>query len=158
MDFGIIFSFIAVIISIVSVVITYQSVKEQRRASKNSAAYTYLISAESMLERHPELFELHNIDQRMMDECGISPIELLYLMESFTSADLYHRIEGDKTVQLSEYRKILLSNPKVRTAWSKIIKHRLISDSPFSNEVDKFIAQQEHSQLNGGQTSRGHIE
>jgi hypothetical protein len=142
-------SYIAIAISIFSLIFAWRSIKEQRRASKNSAAYTYLVSAESMMERHPDLFELHNINSEILEECEITPIELLYLMQSFTSADLYHRIERDKKVQLSDYRKNLLSNPKVQKAWSAIIRHKLVSDSLFSIEVDKFIEQHKSIQKNG---------
>jgi hypothetical protein len=144
------FSAFAVVVSIVSLVISYISIREQRNASKSTAAYAYLATAETLLEHHPELFQLHNIDEKLLDECNVSHVELLYLMQSFVSSDLYHRVGQDKDVTLSDYRKNLLSNQKVQKVWKIIIRDRLISPSRFSNEVDKYIERQESLELGHG--------
>src|SRR5215216_2820006 len=136
------FSTVALIISGIAVFYTYRSVKEQREASRSTAAYTYLAAAETLLEKYPELFELHNIDPKLSDECDVTPPELLYLMQSFVSSDLYHRLGKDRTVTLTDYRKNLLTNEKVQKVWKLIIRDNLLSPSPFSKKVDSFIKEQ----------------
>lgn len=138
---GNLISLVALAISLISAYVAYQAKREQRNASRNSAAYTYMAMAERLLESHPELYQLHNIDQAMIDRCGVTPAALLYLTQSFVSADLYHRIENYEGVWLSEYRKNLLSNEKVQQVWESIIDGRLISPSPFTAEVNRCISE-----------------
>lgn len=129
----------AAVVSLVSAYIAYRSMGEQKRITKLAASYPYLASAEMLMEKYGDLLELHGVHQSLLDDCKISRIELLYLIESFSAADLYHRIDTGRKVSLSAYRENLLSNVKVQEAWSKIIKGRFLSESSFSKEVDKFI-------------------
>ena len=83
-----------------------------------------------------------------MKECEVTHTELLYLIESFSAGDLFHRIDSGKSITLGYYRENLLGNKKVQKVWEKIIKRRFLSDSPFSKAVDNFIAQKNLNEHN----------
>jgi len=136
---GIIISGVALVAAFWSAIVSNRAKREQRNAARNAAAYTYLANAEALLKDHGELFQLHNIDEQLLRDCNVTPVELLYLTQSFVSADLYHRIEDYKGIWLSDYRKNLLSNEKVRKVWTLIIRDKLISRSAFTDEVDRYI-------------------
>lgn len=130
------------VIALASAVIAIRTLKVQRYITKYSSAYTYLSTAEAMFRDHPRLLELHGIDLDMLEEIGASADEVVYLINSFTGGDLFHRIEGVKRADLTTYRKALLASPKVRQVWEKIIRGRLISEGPFADAVDEYYRTQ----------------
>lgn len=80
-----------------------------------------------------------------MKKRGIKPVELLYLAKSFHAAELYYRIDGKKPVVISEYRKNLLRNDKVRKALKGFIRNRFAHYAPFIETVDEFIDAEERA-------------
>lgn len=140
---GISIAIIALLISVVTAIIAGLALKEQVRITKLTANYTAITTADSLLVNHPELLDLYNIDKALMEASGIKPIELLYLAESFHAAELYHRIDGRQPIIISDYRKNLLRNKKVRKAWQSFIRHKFIFNAPFTKAVDEFIEKEE---------------
>lgn len=126
-------------IAIFSLRVSQRSLKEQRHVTKYMAAYTYLASAEAMFSDRPDLMRLHGLELKVLEELEVSTEEVIYLINSFTSAELYHRIEGDWPAELTMYRKNLLDSPTVQKVWEQIIRGRFISDGPFSCAVDDYL-------------------
>jgi hypothetical protein len=111
---------VSAVIALISAVISVRTLKVQRYITKYAAAYTYLSTAEAMFRERPELLELHGLDLKVLEKIGVSPDEVLYLINSFTGADLYHRIEGTSPSILTTYRKALLNTPKVQQVGRKL--------------------------------------
>ena len=129
------------IIALGSAVLTALAVRQQRMLARYTGGYAYIANAETMLGKFPSLFALHGIEKEALDTNKIRPEELVYLIHSFTGADLYHNIEGKKIAALTEYRKTMLANPKVCTAWKSFIKGRFIAaDGPFARTVDEYLS------------------
>jgi hypothetical protein len=139
MNEGLILSVVSLSVAIISAVIAYVSVREQRHLTTNVASYGHLAAVEMLLEKNPELLTLHGIDTFKLDAAEVSPVELVYLAQSFSASDLFHRLNGDKRVQLTSYRMNLLRHPKVQTAWKAFIRERFVSSGPFSDAVDRFV-------------------
>ena len=63
----------------------------------------------------------------------------MYLAESFAASAFYHRLAGDSKVELTEYRKNLVRNPKVQKVWHSLLRGKFAAPGPFSEAVDHFI-------------------
>ena len=140
MGFESILALLAVLISVVSAYLSRRALDAQISISKNTAFFTQKAAAEEYLAQHPELLELHGIEPHMLGSIGITEHEFVYLMQSFNAAELYYQIAGVKTIALSQYRKTLLSNPKVKVAWQNLIRGKLLTESPFTRTVDAYYA------------------
>jgi len=140
MGFDSILASMAVLISVLSAFLARQALDAQLTISKNTAFFTQKAAAEGYLAQHPELLELHGIEPRLLDDLEITEHEFVYLMQSFNAGELYYQISGSKTITLSQYRKTLLSNPKVKVAWEKLIRGKLLTESAFTKAVDAFYA------------------
>lgn len=112
---------VALLISAGATVIAGLALKEQVRITRITANYSAITTADSLLVKHPELLDLYGIDRELMEKHGVQAIEVLYLAESFHAAELYHRIQNSKSIYLSDYRKNMLRNEKVRKAWEHFI-------------------------------------
>ena len=145
MDFDLetILASLAVVISVVSAYLSRRALDAQISISKNTAFFTQKAAAEEYLALHPELLELHGIEPRMLDALGITEHEFVYLMQSFNAAELYYQIAESRTITLSQYRKTLLSNPKVKLAWQNLIRGKLLTESAFTKTVDSFYASED---------------
>ena len=89
---------------------------------------------------------------------GITEHEFVYLMQSFNAAELYYQIAESKTIALSQYRKTLLANPKVKVAWQKLIRGKLLTESQFTRAVDAFYASEDAAPTPGTPTDAKAIE
>jgi len=136
---GLIVAIVALIISVASAVIARIALKEQIRVSQLTANYSAVASADASLFNNKDLLELHNINEELLEESGVTHVELLYLADSFQAAELYYRIENNKSVVLNQYRQNQLRNEKVQKAWKGIIRGRFSSYAPFTEAIDKFI-------------------
>lgn len=137
-------------IALISARISWRNLKEQKRVTKYAAAYTYLSAAEAMFRESPELMRLHGLDLEVLEELRVSKEEVVYLINSFTGADLYHRIEGNWPAELTTYRKNLLDNPTVQKVWEKIIRKRFVSEGTFSDAVDEYLLIKNQFVADGG--------
>jgi hypothetical protein len=133
---------LAVLISVLSAYLSRRALDAQISISKNTAFFTQKAAAEEYLALHPELLELHGIEPQMLNELEITEHEFVYLMQSFNAAELYYQIAESKTITLSQYRKTLLSNPKVKIAWQKLIRGKLLTESTFTKAVDAYYDSQ----------------
>ncbi len=121
----------ALFISVVSTGISLWTLRAQINISKNSAFFEQKENAEAMFADYPGLLHLHNISDEMLAQHGLSPYELVYIVQSLNAAEMFYKIEEVKNIQLSAYRKNFFDNKKVRDAWRHIIKGRLLSESEF---------------------------
>ena len=132
------------VLSIVSAIVAAGSAWiafDQRRMMMNIASYDRMTDAESLLQSDPaKLLELHNVDADVMHRIGVTVEEVHYLIQNFSASDFYHRLDGDPGVQLTEYRRNLLRNARVRAVWKEVIRGRFISLGPFTSAVDEYVA------------------
>lgn len=145
---------VSALIAVISALVSVRTLKVQRYISKYAAAYTYLSTAEAMFRERPELLELHGLDLKVLEEIGVTPDEVLYLINSFTGTDLYFRIEGTRPAKLTTYRKALLNTPKVQKVWEKIIRGRFISEGAFTEAVDRYYHSQRLLAEKKGESSK----
>ncbi|MBS1175271.1 MAG: hypothetical protein H6R05_1402 [Burkholderiaceae bacterium] len=131
------------VISLVAVLFSYFSLRTQVSISKNTAFFTQKMTTESLILKHEELLQLHGVDEGKLKKYGVSSEELIYLIQSFSAAELYYQIsKKTKAEDLSEYRKNLLKHPKVRIIWNEFIKGHFLSESDFTRAIDTFIRSQ----------------
>jgi len=95
------------------------------------------------------LLKLHNIDKKLLEKCAISSEELIYLIQSSNATELYYQISGQKKIALTQYCKNLISNKKVQKAWKEIIKGKLLTESNFTDAVDKYIESMKDNKKQG---------
>ncbi len=120
---------------------------DQRRMTMHIASFDRISDAETLLQQDPSrLLELHNVDPNVLGQIGVTPSEVLYLVQNFAASEFFHRLDPNSTIELTGYRKNLLSNPRVRSIWKAIIRDRFLSPGPFSDAVDRYIAQLEVKQ------------
>lgn len=136
---GVIVAIIALIVSVVSAIIAKIALKEQVRVLQLTANYSAIATADALLFNHKELLNLYDVNDELLNECGVTHIELLYLADSFQAAELYYRIDNSNPVILTKYRENFLRNEKIQKAWQKIIRDKFSSYQPFADAVDKFI-------------------
>jgi hypothetical protein len=111
----------------------------QRHAEKWLANHDFLNRATAMIPAHPDLLKLHQIDPDQLATEGISCEEFIYLYLNFDAASALYRISGDPSVQLTEYRKNILQNAKVRMIWKRYLRPKLFNPTPFALAVDAYI-------------------
>lgn len=121
-----------------SATIAWLSLRTSRMNTKYSTNYTHLAQAESLIGKHPELLELHNLPKDILSRIGLTPTEAVYLIQSFTAADIYYRI--DSSAALTGYRQNMLRNLKTQNAWRELIKDRFVSEGPFYSLVLRFLS------------------
>ena len=142
MDTSLIISGISLVVAIVSATLAYVSVREQQRLSTNITSFSQLASAELLMEKNSDLLKLHNVDPQVLLDNEVTPSELVYVVQSFSAAEFYHRLGRDSVVTLTDYRKNLLKNHKVQMIWKKFVQGRFVACGPFSEAVDDFISNQ----------------
>jgi hypothetical protein len=134
----------ALLISLVSTVISLWTLRAQINISKNSAFFAQKQNAESMFVDFPELLRLHNISDELLAEYDLTPQELVYIVQSLNAAEMFYKIDNIKNIQLSAYRKNFFNNSKVCAAWTHVIKGRLLSESEFTRAIDQYIEANNH--------------
>ena len=138
MDWIPIISAISAIVALSGAIITYYLVLEQKRISKFQTSYSMIIEVEKMLYDNKELLRLHNITDEDLKACNLTHKELTYILLSFDSAQVYHLIGNSRKTDISQYRQNFLDNEKVKTAWHKIIRPKMIKTSTFTKYVDHY--------------------
>lgn len=76
-------------ISLLALVVAILGYAQQRRIPQHVATFAQIASAEASLAAHPDLLALHNIDRAALSRYGVSEHELVYLIQSFTAAELF---------------------------------------------------------------------
>jgi len=134
---------LAVLISVLSAYLSRRALDAQISISKNTSFFTQKAATETYLAQHPELLKLHGIEPELLAKLDITEHEFVYLMQSFNAAELYYHIADSKVITLTQYRKALLSNPKVKVAWRELIRGKLLTESSFTKAVDAFYASED---------------
>ena len=138
-DLGVIIGVISAIIAVIAAGISYRNLREQKRVAKTILNITQISEAESLIFKNPKLLELHNISNDLLKECDANHEEMCYLLLSFNAAQGEYVIEDKKNISLSNYRKNLLKNEKVRKIWKRILSEKMYQESIFTKAVDEYI-------------------
>ncbi len=121
--------------------IARQSVHYMRHTQKWLANHQLLDRAREMVIENPDLLRMHGISLDELSKDGVSPQEFLYIEAQLDAASALSNIGGDHVVELTEFRKRFLENPKVQIVWKKYLRGRMFNVTPFSKAVDECIAQ-----------------
>ena len=124
---SIIISITSLLIAVISAILAFKSMKETKRTAQYQTNIQTLIEVEKELKNDVNLLKLHNIDTDFLDEEGISAHELSYIIASFRAADAYYIIGNKNDSRLSNYRKNLLDNRKVKLVYEKIIRRKIFT-------------------------------
>ena len=127
---------IAVIAALIAVITFY----ETRKIAKIQTNLDLVNRGNEMIIEHPALLSLHGINEKQLNECGVNVTEFLYILNSFYAGQAYHSIGGIKKVILSDYRKKMLANEKVKHVWTKLIRNNMIAATPYAKAIDEYYA------------------
>jgi len=126
-----------------TVYVAKRTLDRQRHMQGWIANHDLLARATGMLIVDHNLLRIYGIDPEEVMKEGITPEELVFIYTNIDAGSALYQIRGDKTVNLTDYRKSFLNNHKVRTAWKKYLRGRTFSVSPFAQSIDEYIAQYE---------------
>ena len=129
--------------AIAAAIIAWRAVDNQRHTQKWTVNHDLLMRAAGMLITNPGLLDLHRITPRELAQDGISPEELIYCYIHLNAGAAFYRISEEQRVQLTQFRKNFLRNPKVRVVWKKYLRDKLFSPTPYVSAVDAYIAELE---------------
>lgn len=133
---------VSAIVAVVAAYLTYHNLIENKRILRYEKNYLFVAQTETLMVQNPELLELHNIDKKFLDRYNISSKEVIYLAQSFSAGQLFYLIPNmNKNIELTQYRKNMLQNEKVRIIWKKILMDKMLDEGPFVNAVDDYIEQ-----------------
>ena len=116
--------------------------RQQQKVSQLVLNTHFLNDNLHMISDHHDLLALHGIEEQDLAAHNIKAHELIYMLNTLFSAQAYYSVGTANSIQLSPYRKILLSHPKFKTAWHHFIKDRMTVRSPFSDAIDAFYAKE----------------
>ena len=133
-------SIVASVIAVISAIIAIISYKKQKEISKINTNLLLLEKTQDMLHKHPELLELHGIEKKHLDSCGVSSTEFIYILNSLYSGLAYYTISGESNIKLSSYRKEFLNNAKIRKSWEIIIREKMIYKGNYTKAIDSYYA------------------
>lgn len=137
----IVISIFSTIIAVFAIWISTRTLNEQKRISQITSNYSLLAQTSSLIVEHPNLLELHNISQDELKQIGVTEKEVVYMMQIIFAGEIYYEIENPRKVdcrEFSDYRQNFLKNPKVRAAWIKFIREKMVFVSPFVLAIDDF--------------------
>ena len=131
---------VSAVASAISAYKSHHSIATQRHINANISVGTASAELADSL-RDPMILSLHGIAEDELKNDNLDPATLSYLVRSFTMGETYYRVHGyDKLrIHLSEYRRKMLANPTVRTAWMKYIKGKFVSSGPYSEAIDQYL-------------------
>ncbi len=139
-------SVMSALVALYAVFIARAAVNAQRHAQSWSTNYELLAKANEILAANPDLLQLHGIDPDEFSKHGVSALEVVYVNHHLDAGGALHKISGEKKVQLTEYRRQFLLNPKVRVIWKNFLRERLFKATPYSVAIDEFIAEIESNE------------
>ena len=132
-------SIASLLVAIVSAIIAIGAKNETIRIAKWTVNFTRLTDAETMVKEYPEILKMHGVSEEDLNACNASAEEVVYLLQSFRAGQEWSRIATKKYHSLSPYRKQMLDQPKVQCIWNRVLRERLLFDSPFVKAVDSYI-------------------
>jgi hypothetical protein len=138
-DFTLAISIISAVVSTVAAFFTKKTVDAQILVSKNSALVSQTQINEQRLASDVSLLALHGISVDELAAHGLTPNQLLYVRSDLRQGEIFHRMENYKMPMVSKYKQTLLGNKHVQIAFVKFINNRLMSPSPYTSAINKFI-------------------
>jgi len=138
--------FLSACAAILAAIYTRQTIRHQRRASGTAMNWELLVRSNSMLIQNHELVEFYGINKCDMEKDGLTAEQLVFIFSNFAAGAALHRISGDSRATLTSYRMNFLSNAKVRLAWKKYIRGKMLGDGPFATAVDNYIAEKDKAE------------
>jgi len=141
----IIISIASPLIAVFAAVIAYRTMRETRRIAQYQTNIETLIEVEKELKNDVNLLKLHNIETDFLEEEGISATELSYIIASFRAGSAYYVLGNKNDSRLSDYRKNLLDNKKVKLVYEKVIRGKIIPHGLLIKLIDEYYASQEHT-------------
>jgi hypothetical protein len=140
-SFAVIFSILSVCVAAFVAWTATRAIRAQLRALKWRANHDFHLAAWNILGAKPSILKFHGIDLTDLERDGFSIDELIYLCLNFDAGAALYNIGGDKSVELTHYRKHLLDNPKVRIAWKKYLRDRFFNPTPFTRAIEDRVAE-----------------
>ena len=132
---------LSLIASVVSAIVAYRAVRMSQRVAMETSALQLHNFADAICIKNPALYELHGIAADALSREDVTPDELSYVVHSFDAGAAYYQIASTAKVELTEFRRNMLRHPKVRKVWKAFIVGKTLSRSPFTDAVDRYIAE-----------------
>lgn len=133
---------VAVLISLASLLSTIYLTKKSKHISLTQMNAQLLFDVESNMDG--SLLMLHNISNEVLKNNNITELEAVYIIRSFRAASAYY-VLADTGQKLSEYRKNLLLNDKVKFMYENILKEKFLDQSVFLIKlIDQFYQSNEY--------------
>ena len=134
-----IFSFVAIVISVVSLIISIFIYSETKRINRYQLNIGLQYESEKMLKDYSNLIKLHNIDPEEIKKDSITVEEFYYIFSSLRASEAYY-IVNDNADAISKFRTHFLNNEKVELVYTKYLKNKLICSPVFVNLIDQFYS------------------
>ena len=131
---------VALVISAASLGVTAWIAFVQRRSGGLMQNLSSLAGLDLRLGTDPNLMRFHGITEPPADilqEHGVTPEELGYLVSNFRIGAVYYRSMRDW--QLSTYRVDMCLAPATRRAWPLV--RRFLDDEPYRQTLDKLFSE-----------------
>ena len=135
-------------VATVAVLLSRTALNSQRHMQKWIVNHDLIARSDAMIINNNDLLTLHGIDQQKVLRDGITIIELLYICENLSASSAMINVSNDKLVTLSDYRKNFLQSDKLQIAWTKYLRGKMFSTTPWSIAVDKYIAELQENKSN----------
>lgn len=129
---------LAVVVALVSAVISYNAWRQQRAAAQLVVNTHFLNDNLKMLTNDPSLLALHGVSAQELAEQDITPAELVYMLNTVYAGQAFFGAGRARRVALSSYRRQMLETPKFERAWRRFIRERLTTRTAFTDAIDRF--------------------
>ena len=138
--FEIIFSSIAIVLSVGSLVYTVRLNNNRERKGHLQKNLDTIAGIEMQAIDHPEVLELHGIKKEEIVASGLTETQFAYLVCSFTAASIFFRenpFHSMKTFEKGGYRYNMISTEKFKKAWPLL--KRMMENTDFRKKLEKYI-------------------
>lgn len=134
---------IALIVALVALWQAYRANKAQQDSSARLTQLSAIVEVEARLGDLPEALRFHGMSKEELDQAGITPHELAYLLNNFTLGGTSDRILGRNLripFGVDSYRYRMCKSKETRKAWPLVKK--LMNPSDFVDRIDLTIREQ----------------
>lgn len=134
----------ALLVSIISFIMAYVSYQSSKRTAMLQVNLDLITKGNDLLKDNFSLLELHGVNLEKLKKLNVTKDEFIYILNSFYAGQAFHYInQSPFRVKLTNYRKIMLDNPKVEIAWKEIIRTNLIGVTKYVKAIDKYYKNKE---------------
>lgn len=133
-------SVLSLVISLVALWQASRAFRAQQVASTLLTHLSAIVQVESRLGELPEALRFHCVAKEELDEAGVTPPELAYLLNSFTLGSVRQDILAPTVrdaFSAGNYRYCMCQSKATRNAWPLV--KRLMNPSPFIERIDRTI-------------------